>query len=128
MWDSLQSSLIMLKVLRPMKIIFGIFLSILEFHRLRYTLWSPFKWAVAKSDNKWDDELMKLATPLVNYAVFLLGVYLTVILSIEEDSIFASITATFVVLVLMLLSGKFLSQSASLILPGALETLDNKVS
>ena len=128
MWDSLQSSLDYVEGFETYeKIIFGIFLSILGSIVVRYTLWSPFKWAVAKSDNKWDDELMKLATPLVNYAVFLLGVYLTVILSIEEDSIFASITATFVVLVLMLLSGKFLSQSASLILPGALETLDNKV-
>ena len=78
MWDSLQSSLDYVEGFETYeKIIFGIFLSILGSIVVRYTLWSPFKWAVAKSDNKWDDELMKLATPLVNYAVFLLGVYLT---------------------------------------------------
>ena len=62
----------------------------------------------------------------MNYATFLLGLYLTVVWAIDGDSIIASTMATLVVLILMFLTGRFFSKSTSLYLPGALEVMDDK--
>ncbi len=127
MWDVFEEYLSDLEGLEPyQKIIFGIVFSILGSIFFRYSVWTPAKWVVSRSEASWDDELIVLATPLFNYAIFLLGLYLTVIWAIEEDSISASITATLAVLILMLLTGKFLSKSATMMLPPALEKLDEK--
>ena len=127
MWDVVEEYISDLEGLEPyQKIIFGIIFSILGSIFIRYSVWTPAKWVVSRSETSWDDELMVLATPLFNYAIFLFGLYLTVIWAIEDDSIFASITATLTVLILMLLTGKFLSKSATMMLPPALEKLDEK--
>lgn len=120
MWDVFEEYLSDLEGLEPyQKIIFGIVFSILGSIFIRYSVWTPAKWVVSRSEASWDEELIVLATPLFNYAIFLLGLYLTVIWAIEEDSISASITATLAVLILMVLTGKFLSKSATMMLPPA---------
>ena len=107
------------------KLAIGLGLSILAALCVRILVWKPSQWLVGKTESEWDDQLMDLAAPLVNYATFLLGIYTTVIWAVN-DSIIASVMATLVVLILMLLIGKFLSKSASMILPPTLEKLDAK--
>jgi len=68
----------------------------------------------------------EVSNPTLNYATFLLGLYLTVVWAIDGDSIIASTMATLVVLILMFLTGRFFSKSTSLYLPGALEVMDDK--
>lgn len=127
MWEIAEDLLESIEGLEPyQKILFGIVYSLLVTILIRYSIWTPFKWIVSRSEAKWDDELMELATPLFNYAIFLFGIYLTVVWAIEEGSLIASFSATFIVLILMLLTGKFLSKSATMMLPPALEKLDEK--
>lgn len=127
MWDvvtEMGSTLDSLSVWQ--KILVGIGFSILGAMMVRILIWAPSKWVVNRTNADWDDAIMKLATPLLNYATFLLGLYLTVVWAIDGDSIIASTMATLVVLILMFLTGRFFSKLTSLYLPGALEVMDNK--
>ena len=108
------------------KLLIGIGFSALGAVMVRILIWAPSKWVVGKTESDWDDDIMTLAAPLLNYATFLLGLYITVIWAIDGDSMIASTMATIVVLILMFLTGKFLSKSASMVLPPALEKLDEK--
>jgi len=108
------------------KILVGIGFSILGAMMVRILIWAPSKWVVNRTNADWDDAIIKLATPLLNYATFLLGLYLTVVWAIDGNSIIASTMATLVVLILMFLTGRFFSKLTSLYLPGALEVMDAK--
>lgn len=94
---------------------------------VRYLVWSPVKWAVGRSETTWDDDLLELATPLVNYSVFLTGVYFTVLYAVDETSTLRAVSATLLVVILLFLAGRFLSKSVSRFLPPALETVDKRV-
>ncbi len=127
MWEWLSDATDSLEGLEPWeKVLVGIGFSILGAILVRIMIWGPSKWVVSKTESDWDDQLMALASPLLNYATFLLGLYITVVWAIDGDSMIASTMATLMVLILMFLSGRFLSKSASMILPPTLEKLDEK--
>lgn len=127
MWSSLEPVAEVLKGLDTwQQIIAGILLSAVLALSVRYTIWTPAKMFVGKTEVEWDDELMKLLTPVLNYAVFLTGVYFTIVWSMDENSVIATTFATLAVLVIMLLSGRFLSKSVSAFLPATLETIDER--
>ena len=127
MWEWMDDTIASLDALDTwQKLLVGIGFSVLGAVMVRILIWTPSKWVVGKTDSDWDDDIMALAAPLLNYATFLLGLYITVIWAIDGSSMIASTMATIVVLILMFLTGKFLSKSASMVLPPALEKLDEK--
>ncbi len=127
MWEWMDDTIASLDALDTwQKLLVGIGFSVLGAVMVRILIWTPSKWVVGKTDSDWDDDIMALEAPLLNYATFLLGLYITVIWAIDGSSMIASTMATIVVLILMFLTGKFLSKSASMVLPPALEKLDEK--
>lgn len=127
MWDVVSDMGSTLDALSAwQKILVGIGFSVLGALLVRILIWAPSKWVVNRTEADWDDAIMKLATPLLNYATFLLGLYLTVVWAIDGDSIIASTMATLVILILMFLTGRFFSKLTSQYLPGALEVMDDK--
>lgn len=127
MWEWMDDTIASLDALAAwQKLLVGIGFSILGAMMVRILIWTPSKWIVGKTESDWDDAIMSLAAPLLNYATFLLGLYITVVWAIDGSSMIASTMATLVVLILMFLTGRFLSKSASMVLPPALEKLDEK--
>ena len=127
MWVVLESVVEVLKGLDTwQQMIAGICLSALLALSIRFIIWTPAKMFVKKTDVEWDDELMMLITPVLNYAVFLTGVYFSIVWSMDENSIIATTFATLAVLVIMLLTGRFLSKSVSAFLPATLGSIDER--
>ena len=110
------------------KLIFGVFGSLVVAFMTRALVWGPVMKLVKKTKAKWDDDLIKLATPLVNYAVFLSGLYVTILWSLDSQltPILRSTIATLLVIMLLFLIGGFLTRSVNKFLPPTLETLDKK--
>ena len=94
---------------------------------VRYLIWSPIRWFVGRTDIEWDNELLDLATPLVNFSVFLTGVYLTILFTLELDSTLRMLSATLLVIVLLFLVSQFISKMVSRFLPTALDAIDSRV-
>ncbi len=108
------------------QIILGVLASFLLAVVVRYVVWAPLQWLVRRSEVKWDDDLLELATPLVNYSVFLAGLYFTVLYAVDETSTTRTVSATLLIIILMFLVGSFLSKSVSRFLPPALETFNER--
>lgn len=108
------------------QIILGVLASCLLAVLVRYVVWAPLKWVVGRSEAKWDDDLLELATPLVNYSVFLAGLYFTVLYAVDETSTTRMVSATLLIIILMFLVGSFLSKSVSRFLPPALESFNER--
>ena len=110
------------------KLLAGISASFLISFLIRTLVWEPIMKFVKKSEAKWDDELIKLATPLVNYAIFLFGLYITILWSLDSQltTVLRSVIATLLVIILLFLVGTFLTRSVNKFLPTTLETLDKK--
>jgi MscS family membrane protein len=108
------------------QILLGVVASCLLAVLVRYLLWAPMKWLVGRSETDWDDDLLELASPLVNYSVFLAGVYFTVLYAVDETSTIRAVSATLLIIILMFLIGRFLSKSVSRFLPPAIETFNER--
>ena len=110
------------------KLILGTIASFFISFLIRTIVWGPLIKFVEKSEIKWDDDLIKLATPLANYAVFLSGLYLTILWSLDSQltPVLRSTIATLLVILLLFLVGSFLTRSVNKFLPTALEKLDKK--
>ena len=110
------------------KLISGICGSLVVAFIVRALVWGPVKNLVKKTEANWDDDLIKLATPLVNYAVFLSGLYITILWSLDSQltPVLRSTIATLLVIMLLFLIGNFLTRSVNKFLPTTLETLDKK--
>ena len=108
------------------QILLGVVASCLLAVLVHYLVWAPMKWVVGRSEITWDDELLELATPLVNYSVFLTGVYFTVLYAVDETSTIRTVSATLLIITLMFLVGRFLSKSVSRFLPPAIETFNER--
>jgi small-conductance mechanosensitive channel len=108
------------------QILLGIVASCLLAVLVRYLVWTPMKWVVGRSETAWDDDLLELAAPLVNYSVFLAGVYFTVLYAVDETSTIRAVSATLLIIILMFLIARFLSKSVSRFLPPAIETFNER--
>ena len=110
------------------KLLTGILASFLVSFFIRTLFWEPIMKFVKKSEAKWDDELIDLATPLVNYAVFLFGLYVTILWSLDSQltTVLRSTIATLLVILILFLVGSFLTRSVNKFLPVTLEVLDKK--
>jgi MscS family membrane protein len=109
------------------QIIVGLCASIGMAVLVRYFVWGPIRWVVGRTDIEWDNELLDLATPLFNYSVFLAGVYVTILLTLDTTSTVRTLSATFLVVILLFMSSRFLSKSVSRFLPSALDAIDQKL-
>jgi small-conductance mechanosensitive channel len=81
---------------------------------------------ISKSDNKYDDTIFDLATPLINAGVILGGFWLTLIWVFEGDSSKSMILATLIVMVLVYMIARFCSQTVDTFVPVGVEALNER--
>jgi len=81
---------------------------------------------ISKSDNKYDDTVFDLATPLLNAGVVLGGLWLTLVWVFEGDSSTSMILATLIVLILVYMIARFFSQTVDIFVPLGIESLNKR--
>jgi len=81
---------------------------------------------ISKSDNKYDDTLFELATPLINAGVVLGGFWLTLAWVFEGDSSKSMMLATLIIIVLLYLIARFFVQTVDIFVPLGVEKLNKR--
>ena len=81
---------------------------------------------ISKSDNKYDDTLFELATPLINAGVVLGGFWLTLAWVFEGDSAKTMMLATLIIIVLLYLIARFFVQTVDIFVPLGVEKLNKR--
>jgi small-conductance mechanosensitive channel len=81
---------------------------------------------ISKSDNKYDDTLFELATPLINAGVILGGFWLTLIWVFEGDSSKSMILATLIIIILVYMVARFFAQTVETFVPPGIEALNKR--
>ena len=81
---------------------------------------------ISKSDNKYDDTLFELATPLINAGVVLGGFWLTLVWVFEGDSSKTMMLATLIIIVLLYLIARFFVQTVDIFVPLGVEKLNKR--
>nr|AIF10683.1 small-conductance mechanosensitive channel-like protein [uncultured marine group II/III euryarchaeote KM3_46_H05] len=81
---------------------------------------------ISKSDNKYDDTLFELATPLINAGVVLGGLWLTLVWAIEGDSSKSMILATLIVIILVYMIARFFAKTVEIFVPIGFESLNKR--
>ncbi len=109
------------------QVVAGLVLSLILAVLVRYLVWGPIRWFVGRTEVEWDDDLLDLATPVVNYSVFLTGVYVTILYTLPVESTIRMVSATVLVILILLMTGRFLSRSVQRFLPPALEAVDSRM-
>ena len=86
----------------------------------------PVMKIISKSDNKYDDTLFDLATPLINAGVVLGGFWLTLVWVFDDGSSQSMILATLIVLILVYMIARFFSQTVDIFVPLGIESLNKR--
>ena len=86
----------------------------------------PIKKLISKSDTSYDDALFELATPIINAGVILFGIWLTIMWVFEDTSTNTMMMSTLIIVILLFMVGRFLSQSVEIFVPVGLENLNKR--
>jgi small-conductance mechanosensitive channel len=81
---------------------------------------------ISKSDNKYDDTLFELATPLINAGVILGGLWFTLVWVFEGDSSKSMILATLIVIILIYMIARFFAKTVEIFVPVGFESLNKR--
>ncbi len=110
------------------QVVLGIGLSIVVTFLSRWFLNGPVLRIISASDNLYDDRIFKLATPLLNTGVFLIGIWLTFYLIFEEGSFERSAFAGGSAAILLVIFAQFLTSVVDEFIPPFFESMDEKTS
>ena len=108
------------------KLAVGIFASIIVAGLVRLIAHGPVLKMVKKTSGKYDDVMFELAIPLINSGIILLGIWLTLIWALEESSTNEMLFSTLIIVILLFLVGRFLSQTVDFFVPVGVENLNRR--
>jgi len=86
----------------------------------------PIMKLISKSDNKYDDALLDLATPLINAGIILFGIWLTIMWVFDDSSTNTMLISTLIIVILLFMVSRFLSQGVEMFIPIGLENLNKR--
>ena len=108
------------------RLIVGLAASVLVGTFVQMVAKGPVLKYISKSDNKYDDTLFELATPLINAGVVLGGFWLTLVWVFEGDSSKSMMLATLIVIILLYMIARFFVQTVDIFVPLGVESLNKR--
>jgi len=108
------------------RLIVGLAASVLVGTFVQMVAKGPVLKYISKSDNKYDDTLFELATPLINAGVVLGGFWLTLVWVFEGDSSKSMMLATLIVIILLYMIARFFVQTVDIFVPLGVENLNKR--
>ena len=108
------------------RLIVGLVFSIIAAGFVQVFAHGPIFKLIKKTSSKYDDILFELAKPLINSGVILLGIWLTLIWVFDGTSTNEMIFSTFVIVVLLFLVSRFLSQTVDHFIPIGVKNLNER--
>ena len=107
------------------RLIVGLSCSVIAGALVQLIAKGPVMRLISKSDNKYDDAIFDLATPLINAGVILFGVWLTISWVFDNTSTNSMLMSTFIVIILLFMVGRFLSQGVEIFIPVKINVIYN---
>ena len=86
----------------------------------------PVMKLISKSDNKYDDTIFDLATPLINAGVVLAGLWFTIMWVFEGDSSKSMMLAKLIIIILIYMLARFAVQLVEVFVPLVVENLNKR--
>ncbi|MAE38930.1 MAG: hypothetical protein CL969_04830 [Euryarchaeota archaeon] len=108
------------------RLIVGLSCSVIAGALVQIIAKGPVVKLISKSDNKYDDAIFDLATPLINAGVVLAGLWLTIMWVFESDSTKSMLFAKLIVIVLVYMLARFAVQIVELFVPPVIESLNKR--
>ena len=108
------------------RLIVGLSCSVIAGALVQIIAKGPVVKLISKSDNKYDDAIFDLATPLINAGVVLAGLWLTLMWVFESDSTKSMLFAKLIVIVLVYMLARFAVQIVELFVPPLIESLNKR--
>ena len=108
------------------RLIVGLSCSVIAGALVQIIAKGPVVKLISKSDNKYDDAIFDLATPLINAGVVLTGLWVTIMWVFESDSTKSMLFAKLIVIVLVYLLARFAVQIVELFVPPVIESLNKR--
>ena len=108
------------------KLAVGIFASIIVAGLVRLIAHGPVLKLIKKTSAKYDDVMFELAIPLINSGIILLGIWLTLIWALEDSSTNEMVFSTLIIVILLFLVGRFLSETVDFFIPVGVENLNRR--
>jgi small-conductance mechanosensitive channel len=108
------------------RLIVGLSCSVIAGALVQIIAKGPVVKLISKSDNKYDDAIFDLATPLINAGVVLAGLWLTLMWVFESDSTKSMLFAKLIVIVLVYMLARFAVQIVELFVPPIIESLNKR--
>ncbi len=108
------------------RLIIGLSCSIIAGATVQSIAKGPVMKLISKSDNKYDDTIFDLATPLINVGVVLAGLWLTIMWVFESDSSNSMMFAKLIVIILVYMLARFAVQIVELFVPVIIENLNKR--
>ena len=109
------------------RLIVGLAASVLVGTFVQMVAKGPVLKYISKSDNKYDDTLFELATPLINAGVVLGGFWLTLVWVFEGDSSKSMMLATLIVIILLYMIARFFVQTVDIFVPLGVRSEERRV-
>jgi len=108
------------------RLIVGLSCSVIAGALVQIIAKGPVMKLVSKSDNKYDDAIFVLATPLINAGIILFGFWLTINWVFDDTSTNSMLMSTFIIIILLFMIGRFLSQGVEMFVPVGLQNLNKR--
>ena len=108
------------------RLIVGLSCSVIAGALVQIIAKGPVMKLVSKSDNKYDDAIFVLATPLINAGIILFGFWLTINWVFDDTSTNSMLMSTFIIIILLFMVGRFLSQGVEMFVPVGLQNLNKR--
>ena len=110
------------------RLIVGLSCSVIAGALVQIIAKGPVVKLISKSDNKYDDAIFDLATPLINAGVVLAGLWLTIMWVFESDSSKSMMFAKLIVIILVYMLARFAVQIVELFVPLVIENLNKRAN
>ncbi|HJM19667.1 MAG TPA: mechanosensitive ion channel [Candidatus Thalassarchaeaceae archaeon] len=108
------------------RLIVGLSCSVIAGALVQIIAKGPVMKLISKSDNKYDDAIFVLATPLINAGIILFGFWLTINWVFDDTSTNSMLMSTFIIIILLFMVGRFLSQGVEMFVPVGLQNLNKR--
>jgi len=108
------------------RLIIGLASSIIAGATVQSIAKGPVLKLISKSDNKYDDTIFDLATPLINAGVVLAGLWLTIMWVFDGDSSKSMMLAKLIVIILIYMFARFAVQLVELFVPLIIENMNKR--
>ena len=108
------------------RLIVGLSCSVIAGALVQIIAKGPVMKLISKSDNKYDDAIFVLATPLINAGIILFGFWLTINWVFDDTSTNSMLMSTFIIIILLFMIGRFLSQGVEMFVPVGLQNLNKR--